>query len=155
VVALLLGLVGDVALLGSDLSRFRVGLAAFLLGHLAYVACFAGLGLTFPAWSWSGLLVLAGTLLATRRVLPATYRLEGLGLALPVAVYTAVIAAMLLCAWWTGEPLVAAGASVFVVSDATLAVDRFVAPLPRAKLVVMVTYHVGQALIAAGVLAAT
>jgi len=153
VLALLLGLAGDVALLGPSLGRFRLGLAAFLLGHLAYVGCFATQGLPAPAWCWLGLLVLAGTLLATRRVLPATYRLDGAGLAVPVAVYTVVIGAMLLCAWWTGQVLVAAGASVFVVSDATLAVDRFVGPLPRAPLVVMVTYHVGQALITAGVLA--
>ena len=152
--ALALGLVGDVALLGSGLGRFRLGLAAFLLGHLGYVACFASLGLPAPAWSWLGLVVLGGTLLATRQVLPATYRLDGPALAVPVAAYTLVIGAMLLCGWWTGLGLVAAGASVFVVSDATLAVDRFVGPLPRAHLVVMVTYHVGQALITAGVLAA-
>lgn len=155
VVALVLGLVGDVALLGSDLARFRLGLGAFLLGHLAYVACFVGLGLPLPTWSWLGLLVLAGTLAATRRVLPATYRLDGLALAVPVAVYMVVIAAMLLVGWSTGQVLVATGASVFVISDATLALDRFVASLPRAHLVVMVTYHVGQVLIAAGVLAAS
>ena len=34
-------------------------------------------------------------------------------------------------------------------------IDRFVKSIPRAHLVVMVTYHVGQALIVAGVLAAT
>jgi uncharacterized membrane protein YhhN len=44
------------------------------------------------------------------------------------------------------------GATVFVASDTTLAVNRFVRPLPRADVVVMVTYHVGQALIVLGVL---
>ena len=75
-------------------------------------------------------------------------------LAVPVAVYTVVIGAMLVCAWFTGEPLVALGATVFVISDATLSVDRFVRPLPHAHLAVMVTYHLGQALIVLGVLAA-
>jgi len=49
-VALVFGLLGDVALLSDSLPRFRAGVAAFLVGHLAYVACFASLGLATPAW---------------------------------------------------------------------------------------------------------
>ena len=153
-VALVFGLLGDVALLSDSLPRFRAGVAAFLVGHLAYVACFASLGLPMPAWSWAGLVVLAAALFATRGVVPATQRLEGPALSVPVAVYSVVIGAMLLCAWFTGVPLVALGASVFVVSDAVLSIDRFVRPIPHARLILMVTYHVGQALIVAGVLTA-
>ncbi|MFC4786284.1 lysoplasmalogenase [Nocardioides sp. MAHUQ-72] len=154
-VALVFGLLGDVALLGDSMSRFRAGVAAFLVGHLAYLACFATLGLPRPAWSWVAVAVLLASVVATREVLPATHRLEGVALSAPVAVYTAAIGAMLVCAWFTGEWLVAAGATVFVASDATLSIDRFVRPLPHGHLVVMVTYHVGQALIVAGVLTAT
>jgi len=153
-VALVFGLLGDVALLSDSLPRFRAGVAAFLVGHLAYVACFASLGLPMPVWSWAGLVVLAAALFATRGVVPATHRLEGPALSVPVAVYSVVIGAMLLCAWFTGVPLVALGASVFVVSDAVLSMDRFVRPIPHARLILMVTYHVGQALIVAGVLTA-
>ena len=153
-VALVFGLLGDVALLSDSLPRFRAGVAAFLVGHLAYVACFASLGLPMPVWSWAGLVVLAAALFATRGVVPATHRLEGPALSVPVAVYSVVIGAMLLCAWFTGVPLVALGASVFVVSDAVLSIDRFVRPIPHARLILMVTYHVGQALIVAGVLTA-
>jgi uncharacterized membrane protein YhhN len=151
-VALVFGLLGDVALLSDSLPRFRAGVAAFLVGHLAYLACFASLGLPMPAWSWAGLAVLAAALFATRGVVPATHRLEGRALSVPVAVYSVVIGAMLLCAWFTGVPLVALGASVFVISDAVLSIDRFVRPIPHARLILMVTYHVGQALIVAGVL---
>lgn len=154
-VALAFGLAGDVFLLGGTLGRFRAGLGAFLLGHLAYLVCFARLGLPGASWSWLGVVVLVGVLAATRRVLPATLRLDGPALAVPVAAYMLVIAAMLLGAWWTGEPLVAVGAAVFVVSDAVLSVDRFVRPLPHAHLLVMVTYHLGQGLVTAGVLMAT
>ena len=66
----------------------------------------------------------------------------------------AVIGAMLVVAWLTGEPLVAAGATVFVASDAILSVNRFVRPVPHGRLLLMVAYHVGQALIVAGVLGA-
>lgn len=154
VVGLALGLVGDVALLGKSTGRFRAGLAAFLLGHLAYLACFAALGLPSPAWAWAVVLPLGATLLAVRRVLPATHRSDGPALSVPVGLYTAVIAAMLVLAWLTGAPLVAAGATVFTVSDSVLAVNRFDRPLPHAQLVIMVTYHLGQGLIAAGVLGA-
>ncbi len=153
-VALGFGLLGDVALLSDSLPRFRAGVLAFLVGHLAYLVCFASLGLTMPAWSWIGLAILGVALFATRGVVPATHRLGGRALSVPVAVYSVVIGAMLLCAWFTGVPLVALGATVFVVSDATLSIDRFVRPIPHARLVLMVTYHVGQALIVAGVLSA-
>jgi uncharacterized membrane protein YhhN len=153
-VALVFGLLGDVALLSDSLPRFRAGVWAFLVGHLAYLVCFASLGLTMPTWSWIGLGVLAVALFATRGVVPATHRLAGRALSVPVAVYSVVIGAMLLGAWFTGVPLVALGATVFVVSDATLSLDRFVRPIPHARLILMVTYHVGQALIVAGVLSA-
>ena len=94
-------------------------------------------------------------LLATRQVAPATYLRGGLALAVPVALYTVVIGAMLILAFDTGGPLIAVGATVFAASDSILAVDRFVQPRPWAHVLVMVTYHVGQALIVAGVLAAT
>ena len=151
-VALVFGLLGDVALLGDSLGRFKAGVAAFLVGHLGYLVCFAALGLPRPGWSWAVLAVLVLSVVVTREVVPATHRQGGAALSVPVAVYTAAIGAMLVCAWFTGEPLVALGATIFVASDATLSVDRFVRPLPHAHLVVMVTYHLGQALIVLGVL---
>jgi uncharacterized membrane protein YhhN len=154
-VALALGLVGDVFLLGDSDTRFRLGLAAFLVGHLGYVVCFATLGLDPAEWAWVAWVVLLVCLLVTRQVAPATYMRGGAALAVPVALYTVVIGAMLILAFDTGEPLIAVGATVFAASDSILAVDRFVQPRPWAHVVVMVTYHLGQALIVAGVLAAT
>lgn len=154
-VALLLGLAGDVFLLGESDTRFRLGLAAFLVGHLAFLVSFTRLGLHPPTWTWWAWVVLLVCLLATRQVAPAAYVHGGTALALPVAAYTVVIGAMVIIAFDTGVPLIAAGATVFAVSDSILAVDRFVEPRPWAPVAVMVTYHVGQALIVAGVLATT
>jgi uncharacterized membrane protein YhhN len=151
-VALAFGLAGDVFLLGTTDTRFRLGLASFLVGHLAYVASFIELGLDPQGWNYLSFLVLGGCLLATRQVAASTYLRGGLALAAPVAVYTVVIGAMVIYAFTTGVPLVALGASVFAVSDSTLARDRFVRPWDGAQLLVMVTYHVGQALIVAGIL---
>jgi uncharacterized membrane protein YhhN len=152
--ALVFGLVGDVFLLGRSTARFRAGLGAFLVGHLAYLACFVAVGLDQPLGAAAGGVVALGALVATRDVLPTVHRSDGPALSGPVAVYMLVITAMVVLAWATGDWLVSLGASVFVASDATLAVNRFVRALPGAAVVVMVTYHVGQALIVLGVLAA-
>ncbi|MDR6176465.1 putative membrane protein YhhN [Nocardioides zeae] len=158
VVALLLGTAGDVLLLGDSERRFLGGLGAFLVGHLAYVACFATLGISVSWWLAGGAVALAGALVAGRAVLPATFRSGGIGLAAPVAAYMLVIGAMLVTAWGTGLALVAAGAAVFVASDTVLALDRFARPrdwvAPWPHVAVMVTYHLGQALIVVGVLGA-
>lgn len=154
-VALVFGLLGDIALLDDSIDRFQVGVYAFLVGHLAYVVCFGVLGLPLPGWAWAGLFALAVALVTTRDVVPATHRLAGARVSAPVAVYSLVIGAMLVCAWFTGEPWIAVGATVFVTSDTILSVDRFVRPIPHARLALMVTYQVGQALIVVGVLAVT
>ncbi|HET7430581.1 MAG TPA: lysoplasmalogenase [Nocardioides sp.] len=153
-VALVLGLAGDVFLLGDTDTRFRLGLGAFLLGHLAFVVSFTRLGLDPAGWAWLAWVVLLVCLTATRQVAPATYLRSGWALAAPVALYTVVIGAMVLVAFDTAEPLIAVGATVFAASDSILAVNRFVRPVGWAPVAVMVTYHVGQALIVAGVLAA-
>jgi uncharacterized membrane protein YhhN len=155
VVALVFGLAGDVFLLEKSDTRFRLGLAAFLVGHLALVVCFIQLGLDPRGWNYLSLLVLGACLLATRQVAASTYLRGGLALAAPVGLYTVVIGAMVIYAFSTGVPLIAVGATVFAVSDTVLARDRFVRPQPWAPVAVMVTYHVGQALIVIGFLAAT
>ena len=153
-VALAFGLLGDVMLLSDTTARFQAGLAAFLVGHLAYLVCFVALGADHAAWAVPGVVLTTAALALARGVLPATHRSDGLALSVPVGIYMAVIAAMSVLAWLTGEWLIALGATVFVASDTILAVNRFVRPLPRARVAIMVTYHVGQALIVLGVLAA-
>ncbi|GGO93015.1 hypothetical protein GCM10011584_30720 [Nocardioides phosphati] len=160
-VALGFGLLGDVFLLSGSVTRFKLGLAAFLVGHLAYLLVFVDAGA-----SWSGFrdaahgagplifgALMLAALLFTRDVLPNAWRTDGPALAVPVALYTLVIATMLAFGFATALPLVMLGGAVFVASDSILARDRFVAPLPRGHLMVMVTYHLGQALIVAGLLA--
>ncbi len=150
---LVLGLVGDVALLSDSEPRFLVGLSAFLLGHLAYVAAFLPVGPQSLAAALPGaVLVLVLVVLIGRPVLKAAAAQGGPGLGAAVAAYVLVIGAMVVTAWGTGRPLVAAGATVFMVSDAVLAHARFVRPWRWASLLVMVTYHLGQVLIVLGLL---
>ena len=49
-------------------------------------------------------------------------------------------------------PLVGLGVSLFVVSDTVLAMGKFVQPRRWTAVVVVVTYHLAQALIVAGLL---
>jgi uncharacterized membrane protein YhhN len=65
----------------------------------------------------------------------------------PVIAYILVISTMVVAAVGTLSPLAIAGAVLFYASDATLGWNRFVRPLPRGDLAVMVTYHLAQILL--------
>jgi uncharacterized membrane protein YhhN len=142
VAALVFSLVGDVVLMiPADL--FVAGLAAFLVGHLCYLAGFwteppGLLGLVVSAIVVSTVVSpLAAAIvraLRGRRVLFAA-----------VALYIVVISAMLTTALATGNALAGVGAAFFVSSDAMIAWNRFVRPLRVADVGIMVTYHLGQA----------
>ena len=156
--ALLLGMgfscIGDIALM-LPFDAFVPGLIAFLLAHICYIVAFrtgfrAGKGL-----------VLAGALLT----LFAGINLAGLwpllpgDLRIPVVVYVVVLAVMatlaLARAWSPnstgtapGAHWAAIGAVLFVISDCTLAWDRFGGGLPLASLCVLATYYAAQYCIA-------
>lgn len=155
-VALFLGMLGDVALLGNTQQRFLGGVGAFFAGHLAYVVCFARLFAPTPWLPWLAGFLLAVVLVATRDTVPAAFRLGGARVAVPVAAYSLVIGVMLITASLTGRPLIAAGAAIFVVSDSmigvSLAKKGYGGPAGPAHVAVMVTYHLGQALMVVGVL---
>lgn len=159
VAALVCGLLGDLALLGDTEERLLAGVAAFFVGHLAYLICFVALGVSPSAWWPLVLLVLVATSWPTRAVVPAAWRHGGARLAVPLAAYTLVIAAMTVIAFLTGEMLLALGATLFVTSDSLIALglarQGFVQEKGSAHLAVMVTYHLSQALLAVGVLLAT
>lgn len=154
--ALVLGLAGDVFLLSDSEARFLAGLAAFLLGHFAYVTALRPLGPQSLAAAAPGVvLVLVLVAVVGRPVLAASRRQGGAGLSGAVAAYMLVLGAMVVTAWGTAQPLVAAGATVFMASDALLARNRFLGTARDKRLsrvLVMVTYHAGQALIVLGAL---
>ncbi len=151
VIGAVLGLVGDVALLGDGESAFMAGLSAFAAGHLAYVVTALLTGFD-PARALPGL-VFVTAMLGFRfvgRTIPGAHRAGGRFLAGAVVFYAAVISAMVMSAWATGAVLAAVGAMLFAGSDWVLGHQRFVGPLPGGRLAVMVPYHVGQALLIVG-----
>jgi len=144
VLALALSLAGDVFLmLPSD--RFVAGLASLLVAHVAYV-----IGLTRHGGSAGALFVAAVPVVIVTGLLGARFlraaRATGHDeLVGPLIAYMTVIAAMVTCAVASGNALAAIGAVLFMASDALIAETRFVGPRIWAPVVIMVTYHLGQA----------
>ncbi len=145
VVALVLCLVGDVALL-PRLDAFVVGLGAFLLGHVAYV-----IGM-LPHTSSLLLAIIATAIVSVDLRVVGVPVLRGApaNLRVPVAVYFAAISGLTVVAYATGSYALAAGALLFLASDSLLGWGRFVGPAPGGRLAVHVTYHLAQALLVIG-----
>ena len=149
VLALLFCASGDIAL-GLDNKRYFVGgLGLFLVGHLLYAGALLPTATLRP-------LALLGIFLLFR----PSYRLVRLlypklgSLRTPVLIYAAVIFTMTNAAILQ-EPislLLAVGAASFMVSDACIAIDKFLQPLPRRNFIVMSTYYVAQLLLVLGFL---
>ena len=149
----LLCLAGDVALLGDSDERFLTGLSAFALGHVAYVVTALLVGVSWPrlAVAFPVLVVLLGFQVATR-MLDGARRHGGPPMLVAVAVYSLIISAMVVTATGTPSWLAFAGATWFAVSDSMIAYNRFVRPFHGADLPIMVTYHLGQLLLIAGLI---
>jgi uncharacterized membrane protein YhhN len=152
VAALACSLVGDVLLmLPRDL--FVGGLAAFLLGHVAYLGGFWTRGPAGAALAIAVAVVVVAVVPLGRRILGAlAARAEPVELRAAVTVYMVVISAMLATALATGNVLAGAGAALFVASDSMIAWDRFVGRFAWAPVAIMVTYHLGQAGLVASLL---
>lgn len=147
-----LSLVGDVVLeLGPDL--FLFGMIAFALAHIAYVAAFIfrmrgpRLIEALPFVLWVGWMV------------PVLWPKLG-PMQIPVTAYAAIIGVMM----WRATALAAGqekpspwdmaalvGAISFGLSDSMLALNKFHTPIDGARPIVILTYWLGQLLIAVSV----
>jgi len=136
-IALAFSLLGDVFLmLPADL--FLAGLTAFLIAHVAYILDFH---VSVTARAVCLLITLAAASPLAVRVMRA---IDDVGLRSAVALYMGVIALMVASAFASGNVVAAAGATLFFVSDALIAWERFVTPRAWARTAIIVTYHLGQ-----------
>src|ERR1700722_17412560 len=92
-VGIALSVVGDIALLSSGEGAFLVGLAAFLLAHVAYVVAFVGVAVWSPHVAVVAVLTVGATLFVLRAIGPGTTRLRA-----PTIAYGVVISAMVIAA---------------------------------------------------------
>jgi len=151
-VGLLLSLGGDMALMFPDNRKaFMLGLALFLLAHVAYTAVFALLG-RYSGWdALSTALLLAAGVSFYMLVRPNLGAMRA-----PVIVYIIVISAMvsraasaLMSPAFTGAQamMVMVGAALFYISDIILAAARFWRPWKYNR-ISLAFYYSGQFLIA-------
>jgi uncharacterized membrane protein YhhN len=148
-VALLLCLLGDVALLSRAKLAFLLGLLSFLLGHVGYAVAFFIRGVH---WGW----LLGGIIPVYTAGFMVAHWLQPFvddALRAPVKVYIAAICAMTAAsigAWGGGATAgVMMGAILFFVSDMAVATDRFVSPGLGNRLWGLPLYYAGQLLLAA------
>ncbi|MDW5445102.1 lysoplasmalogenase family protein [Polaromonas sp. SM01] len=146
--ALAASLAGDVLLMVPG--YFIPGLLAFLVAHLFYIALLRQGVAWFPSRRTLWLTLATGLAMYAFLWPSLSPVLKG-----AVAAYVLVIT--LMAAQAIGRALVlrdkasvavAVGAGFFMLSDALLATNRFVQPLPLAQLWVLGTYYVAQILIA-------
>jgi uncharacterized membrane protein YhhN len=146
---LLFSLFGDILLMLPG-DRFAAGLVSFLLAHISYIVAFDS-ATQYAGFPWIAFpLVLSGGLVL-RYVWPGvSYSLRG-----PIVGYVIVMVTM--ASWAAYRALVSpglasvvagAGAVLFLISDAALAVDRFRQPFRAAQAIVLATYFAAQLLIA-------
>lgn len=128
---------------------FVFGLGSFLFAHVAYLFAFCTRARLFAKW-WPFLLYAVIAIVVSAVLRPHLPK----ELQWPVAIYVLLLSAMAAqsAAVWSrlrdrAAAAAALGGVFFVVSDATLALDRFVAPLPAAVVIVLATYWSAQLLI--------
>ena len=149
---LILGLVGDVCLGLPGLPAFRVGLVAFLAGHILYILAFAILARGADWINPVNILIIAVSGLVYWWLLPNLGKML-----VPVTFYIVVISVMVAGAWAAfrnpGVPRAAAwfilvGAVLFYVSDVFVAHQRFVTEQFYNRLIGLPLYYTAQFLLA-------
>jgi uncharacterized membrane protein YhhN len=152
-------LVGDVFLLLSE-RWFLFGLVAFLLAQVSYAIGLNSEGLVLSGRSAAAAIAVAALASLVFARLRIALRQSGKGgMLAPIAVYVVAISVMLWSAacsplrpGWPAPAaaLIAVGGALFFASDSILAWNRFVRPIPAARLLTMITYHLGQYGLAVG-----
>jgi uncharacterized membrane protein YhhN len=140
----LLSSVGDIALTFNAELAFMIGLGFFLLAHVTYIVAFSR-KIKWEVRRIPFFLFAIGAGI-TMSILLAPH----LGsMAAPVYTYLTVITIMVLFAGLRTDvsPMLMLGALTFMVSDAMIAVSKFLQPFPGAKYGIMITYYLAQFLI--------
>lgn len=151
-IGLILGLVGDVCLGLPGLTAFRVGLVAFLAGHILYILAFAVLTRRADWINSLNILIIATSGCIYWWLLPHLGKML-----VPVTFYILVISVMVAGAWAAfrnsgvrrpGAWFILVGAVFFYVSDIFVAHQRFVMEHFYNRLFGLPLYYTAQFLLA-------
>ncbi|MCB9234045.1 MAG: lysoplasmalogenase [Bacteroidia bacterium] len=150
VVAMIFSAGGDIALAMVPKGKedfFIVGLGSFLIAHIFYIILFNLDRKYQPNRLWAALGVGGFAIVMAILLFPKLGPLQ-----IPVMVYLTVIATMGISAAFNlkGGILLVLGAMVFMLSDATIAINKFMLaePIPALQYVIIVTYFGAQYMIA-------
>jgi len=123
---LVLSLCGDLFLTSFTQRAFMLGLASFLLAHLAYIVAFSVLGLNHKWMLFAAVPVIAIAVFVAAWLAPHTPP----ELLVPVRIYTIIISVMVISAVGAkgagGPTLAVIGAMLFYASDLSVAAQRLV-----------------------------
>jgi uncharacterized membrane protein YhhN len=158
--ALIFSVMGDIWLMIPG-SYFLLGLVSFFLAHCAYIAAFNP---TIPSSPWFIVILLFFVAISSffffTQILAGIRRTRGARrLRILSGFYCLILTLMVISAlstllrpdWSIRQAgLAALGGLLFFASDTLLSYDRFVKPIRYGRLLVRVTYHLGQILLVAG-----
>jgi len=162
IIALGFCLAGDIFLLLPPERFFIHGLSAFLIGHLWYILGFGGFERSpkylVPILIYFFVIIVVGYQVVGRLIYGLREKKKE-HLTAPIIIYSIVITVMLGSSgyrffdsdWTTaGAYLTGIGALFFYISDVLNAWERFVNKFRNDRLIIMVTYHLGQFGLAVG-----
>lgn len=155
-IGLFFGSIGDILLEMDDcygVDLFIFGLLSFLIGHLCYIKAFY----LRQIHRYSRLIGLPMALVYFAVIMSFLLPNVSVAMIVPVAIYGIVICLMILSAfnrflfltpYFTGI-MCLLGSLFFIVSDSILSINSFYISVPSEGLLVMITYYLGQLMIAA------
>lgn len=146
--AIVASLAGDVFLMLPDSAMdpelaFVAGLGSFLVAHVLYVVGMVLLGVSGGPLALGAVVALLVIATAGRRIVVGAKATDR-RLFAPVMAYVAVIAVMIATSFGTGIVVGIVGALLFGFSDSVIGWTRFLRDFPHSRVLVMVTYHLGQ-----------
>ena len=146
--AIILSLSGDVFLMLPESAMdpelsFVAGLGSFLVAHVLYVVGMVLLGVS-GGWLVIGTVAAVLVIVTVGRRVIAGARATDRRLFAPVMAYVVVIAVMIATSFGTAIIVGIVGALLFGFSDSVIGWTRFLRDFPHSRVVVMVTYHLGQ-----------
>lgn len=129
---------------------FLAGLLAFLVGHLCYARAMQLYGTDKLSVAFGLVLVLIALLSFGYRILAGAHALGGGRLTGAVVLYVVALGSAVVLGVGTERLWIAGGIVLFAISDLVLAHDRFVQARQLAPLIVVISYHLAQALLLLG-----
>jgi uncharacterized membrane protein YhhN len=147
--ALIFALMGDIFLMFDAPLFFQIGLGAFLVMQLCYTQYFGRQKKLMTPVKWG----ITAVVLVIALLFNYGYHASFGSLKWPVLLYTLAISGMVITAVrQNSSALLMYGALFFMVSDLSLAYDKFVDRIPYSGIIIMITYALAQWMILRGIL---